>query len=139
MAIIRPAKARSDPRRPRRDGRAENAVIVAGMVAIIAIAIGAGVYSWRNPENDAVRRERADRPMFFQCERCGYKFSMPPRDFHAQWRDVNPGLLPEGSRFKAHCPRCGAKYCAKMLDNRLSDEERRRVVSTRPAPPPTQP
>ncbi|MCY2931434.1 MAG: hypothetical protein NTV86_18485 [Planctomycetota bacterium] len=124
---------------PRRDGRVASWVAATGLIAIIVVAIGASIYAWRNDGDDPARIERAARPIQFQCERCGYTFSLIPTEFHEQWRDVNPSALPAESRHKAHCPKCNERYCAKMVDERLSDEERRRAVSTRPNPTAGQP
>lgn len=114
-------------------------VIAAGLIAVIVVAMGTSIYMWRNAGDPPARMERAARPIHFRCERCGYEFDMIPTDFHQQWRDVNPSLLPPGSRQKAHCPKCNQKYCAKMLDDRLSDEERQRIVPRQAYPATSQP
>ena len=123
---------RQASRRPRRHGQADNRLIVTGLLAIIGVAIAMGIHTWRDPGDDSARQERAERPIRFRCERCGYEFSLIPRLFHEQWRDVNVSALPEGSRHKAHCPHCQERYCAAIIENRLSDEERRHAVSVLP-------
>ncbi|MCY2925594.1 MAG: hypothetical protein NT031_09160 [Planctomycetota bacterium] len=104
--------------RPRRDGRAAGGVIAAALLAVIAVAVVAGIHEAWNAGDSPARRERAERPMHFCCERCGHEFGLIPAEFHKQWLDVDPSALAPEARHKAHCPQCGNRYCARLLDGR---------------------
>ena len=105
---------------PRRGAVSRQVLIGAGLVIVTVASIVLTVISWRGDSDDSIDPAaiRANRHIDFQCERCGYKFDMAPREFHKQWKDVSFNDLPPGSMFKAHCPKCGGKYCSKMLDDR---------------------
>jgi len=101
--------------RPRRDGQAAGWTLAAVLLAVSAVAVIAGIHEAWNAGDTPARRERAQRPMHFCCERCGHEFGLIPADFHKQWLDVDPSALGPEARHKAHCPQCGNRYCARPL------------------------
>ena len=105
---------------PRRGAISSQALLGAGLAALIAIALVLIARAWWGTPDESLDpvAMRARVPMHFQCELCGNKFDLLPLDFQNEWKDVNPSQLPPGSRFKANCPKCGKPFCSRMLDPR---------------------
>ena len=70
----------------RRGAVSKEALLGAGLVLLIGVSIAITVRSWlgagEDPTDPAVIRARD--PLEFQCELCGHKFKMEPREFHEQ-------------------------------------------------------
>lgn len=115
MAALSPKPA---PRPRRHAAISRDALVAIGMVVLIAGMVVLSIWSWQaqseNPRDPAVIR--AHRPIEFECELCGHKFSLEPREFHKQWKDVDLSKQPPGARYKANCPKCGKPFCSKMLN-----------------------
>lgn len=103
---------------PRRGAVSREVLLGTGLVLLIGVSIALTIRSWvagsEDPNDPAVIR--ANRPIEFQCELCGHKFSLAPPEFHKQWKDVDLSKLPPGSVAKANCPKCGKPYCSKILN-----------------------
>jgi Zn finger protein HypA/HybF involved in hydrogenase expression len=90
------------------------------VVALAAVAVAGAVvvfyFVFRgDPEAQSAAAERANRPMKFKCDKCGHQFSLPPKEFHKQWKDVSNFTREQAG--KANCPTCGGTYCASQVDD----------------------